>query len=307
MIKMASGGGENVLLSSTANKFFQLLLADRTSLRGHPAIIYLNQFGAGQVGSGSATSQYTVWGLDGYDAMGSGTEGSAPSETALTNALKTATWALKRLRRDISDDVRSLDQTGQLNPMRLAQDGFGAAMVTLTNVLAALMSGFSNQVGTTGVAFTHDTWIAAKAKLIQYEVPGPYLALLYPTHFSAWMSDLESRGGLTQWNPAAADMQVLKGPGFQGTYDGIDVVTCNRVPASGGDFISGMFGRGAIGYVEQEAIYGEETIIIASAGPIAVELVRAAAGAGYSSVVTHYRVGAAEIEDTRGVGMLAVA
>jgi len=306
MIKTGSGGGENSLVSAAAIKFLQLYLADRASLRGHPALVYLNQFGAGKVGLGSGTAQYTIWGLDGYDAMQSTSEGATPSEDALTNALKTATWARKTLRRDLSDEIRSLDQTGVLNPMRLAQDGFGAAMVTLTNVIAALMSGFSVQKGSSGVVFSHDLWMLGKGALIEAEVPGPYLALLHPNHFADWMTDLESRGGLTQWRPAAAEMQVLKGPGFQGTYDGVDIITTNRVPTSGSDKVSGIFGRGAIGYVEQEVVFGEEAIILVKEGPIAVELSRAAAGAGYSSVVTNYRVGAAEIEDARGVGLLAL-
>lgn len=304
MIKIGSGGGENALVSAVAIKYLQLLLADRGSVRGHPAIVYLNAYGAGKVGIGTTTAQYTVWGLDGYDTMSTVSEGATVSETALTNALKTATWARKGLRRDLSDEARSVDPTGTLNPLRLAQDGFGSAMVTLTSLIAALMSGFSTQKGTTGVRYTHDLWMESKSALITAEVPGPYLAVMHPTHFADWMTDLESRGGLTQWRPAAAEMQVLKGPGFQGTYDGIDVFTTNRVPASGSDYVSGMFGAGAVGFVEQEVTYGEEAIIIAKMGPIAIELIRAGTGA-YTSIVTHYRVGAAEIEDGRGVGMLA--
>ncbi len=307
MIKIASGGGENSLVSAAAIKYLQLLLADRTSLRGHPAIVYLNQYGAGRVGSNSSTSQFTVWGLDGYDAMATVAEGVAMTETALTNALKTATWARKGLRRDLSDDVRSLDGTGQLNPMRLAMDGFGSAMVTLTNLIAALMSGFSVQKGTTGVAFSHDLWLLGKGALIEAGVPGPYLSMLHLNHFADWINDLESRGGLTQWRPASADMQILRGPGFQGTYDGVDVFSTNRVPTSGSDYVSGMFGRGAVGYVEQEVVYGPEAIILLENGPIAVEIQRTTGGAGASQILTHYRVGAAEIEDGRGVGLLASA
>lgn len=306
MIKVGSGGGENVLTSAVAIRYLQELLADRASLRGHPALVYLNQFGAGAKGIGSTTAQYTVWGLDGYDAMGTVAEGATISETALTNALKTATWARRGLRRDLSDDMRSTDPSGVLNPIRLAADGFGSAMVTLTNVIAALMSGFSVQKGTTGVSFTHDLWILGTGQLTAALVPGPYLALLHPNHFRDWKSDLEARGGLTQWVPAAAAMQILKGPGFQGTYDGVDVFTTNRVPTSGSDYVSGIFGRGAIGYVEQEVEYGPEAIIQVANGPIAVELERDGKG-GFSSVLTHYRVGGSEIEDGRGCGLLAAA
>jgi len=304
MIKTASGGGEYALLSASAVQFMQLMLADRTSLRAHPAIVYFNQYGFGAAGSGSGTGQYTTWGLDGYDTMGSVNEGSQATETALTNALKTITTAKKQIRRDLSDEARTLDATGQLNPLRLAQDGFGAAMMTLTNLLAGLMSGFSNQVGTTGVAFTHDTWLAAQAKLQDANVPGPYLALMAPTHFSAWQQDLETRGGLTQWSPAAAEMQVLKGYGYKGTYNGVDVYVTDGVPTSGSDRISGMFGRGAVGFGEQEIVYGPEADIIVQAGPIASEVQRIAGA--YTQIYTTYHVGVTEIEDGRGVGMLAL-
>lgn len=304
MIKTGSGGGEYALLAASAVKYLELLLADRVSLRGHPAIINFAEYGGGKLGSGSVTHQYTLYGLDGTDAMSTVAEGATVSETALTNALRTITWARKGLRRDLSDDVRSVDHTGALNPPRLAQDGFGSAMVTLTALLAALGSGFSAQLGSTGVTFSHDLFMLGKAKLIENEVPGPWLLLQHPNHFADWMIDLESRGGLTQWRPAAADMQVMKGPGFQGTYDNVDIITTNRVPASGSDYVACMFGRGAIGYVEQEVIFGEEAYIILQVGPIAVELVRDGKG-GYSSIVTHYRVGVAEIEDARGVGLLA--
>ena len=304
MIKTASGGGEYALLAATAVQFMQLMLADRTSLRGHPAIVYFNQYGFGATGSGSTTGQYTTWGLDGYDAMATVSEGSQASETALTNALKTVTTAKKQIRRDLSDEVRSVDGTGQLNPLRLAQDGFGAAMVTLTALLGALMSGFSTQVGTTGVAFTHDTWLAAQATLQDANVPGPYLAILAPTHFSAWQQDLESRGGLTQWSAAAAEMQVLRGYGYKGTYNGVDVYVTDAVPTSGSDRVSGMFGRGAIGFGEQEIVYGPEAEIVIQSGPIASELERVAGA--YTKIFTTYHVGVAEIEDGRGVGMLAL-
>lgn len=306
MIKTASGGGENALVSAVAIKYLQLLLADRTSLRGHPALVNLAAFGAGRLGLGSTTAQYTLWGLDGYDIMGTVSEGSAMSETAITNALKTITWARKGLRRDLSDDVRSVDATGVLNPMRLAMDGFGAAMETLTALIAALMSGFSVQKGSTGVAFSHDLVLLGKAALIEAGVPGPYMGLFHNNHFADWMIDLEGRGGLTQWRPAAAEMQILKGPGYQGNYDGIDIFTTSRVPASGSDYVSGLFGRGAVGYVEQEVEYGEETLILLQEGPIAVEIERSSTE-GASRVITNYRPGAAEIEDGRGVGLLAAA
>ena len=293
--------GSTLLISTMAAQEVTLLLADRTSLRGHGSLI--NQ--ARMIGQGSLSKNIVLFGLDGYDAMSTTTEGSATTETALTTASRTLATASRHLRRDFSDQLASVDPTGAINPARLAMDGFASAMKTLTNLIGALASGFSVQVGSTGVAFDHDVFMAAKGKLIIANVPGPYLAVLKPVHFAAWINDLESRPGITQWNPANAEMQIMKGPGYKGLYDGVDVFTSDAVPASGGDYISLMTGRGAIAYAEQPVIYPASAFIIFEAGPIAVEEVRTG-NSSMTNVITHYNVGVVEVQDAAGVGMLAI-
>jgi hypothetical protein len=305
MIKTTAGGGENAVLAAAAAGYVQLLLADRTSLRGHPAIVNLSAFGAGRLGGGSLVSQFTLFGLDGYDVMPAVAEGVTATETALTTALRTVTAARRGLFREMSDLMGAVDPTGQINPMRLAQDGFQSAMVTLTSLIAGLGSGFSTSVGTSGVDFDHDVFMAAKAALIEAKVPGPYICILHPTALSRWVIDLESRPGITQWRPSNEAMQILKGPGFQGTYDGIDVYSSDKCPASGGDFVSCMFGAGAVGYVEQQVVAPSSAITLLSAGPIFVEEIRNGKG-GATGVMTHYYVGVTEIEDGRGVKILAL-
>lgn len=305
MITTSGGGGQHAALAAAATAFMLIALADRTSLRASAAIIYLNQYGAGRVASGSQTHNLPIFGLDGADAMTSVSEGSDVTETALSSALATVTTARKGLRRDITDQIRSIDPTGALNLSMLAQDGIASANSTLTQLIAALGSGFSRSVGTSGTTFSHDTFLAAKAKLIEALVPGPYMCILSPYHFADWMTDLEARGGLTQWRPAAADMQILRGPGFQGTYDGVDIYTTAAVPSSGSDKVGCMFGRGAIGFAEQEIVYGPDANIVLAAGPIAVEAERNALGA-VTRVITHYNVGVCEIEDARGVKIIAL-
>ena len=304
MITTSGGGGSNAIVSAVAVQYAQLLLADRASLRGHPALINLGAYGAGRIAAGSTAFQFTLFGLDGYDLLSAVSEGSAVTETSLTSAAKSISIARRGLRRDLSDWINSIDPTGALNPMRLAQDGFASASMTLTNLIAALASGFSTQVGTSGADFDHDVWLEAKAALIEAKVPGPYLAVLHPNHFSRWMVDLEGRGGLTQWSAAAAEMQILKGPGFQGIYDGVEVYTSSKCPASSSDYISMMFGQGAIGYAEQEITFPASAIIHLQVGPIAVEEVRNGEK-GATEIITHYYAGVTEIEDGRGVGMIA--
>ena len=292
--------GSTLLISTMAAQEVTLLLADRTSLRGHPALI--NQ--ARGLGGGSLSQNFVLFGLDGYDAMTTTAEGSSTSETALTTASRTLATASRHIRRDFSDQLASVDPTGAINPARLAMDGFASAMKTLTNLIGALASGFSVQVGSTGVAFDHDVFMAAKGKLIIANVPGPFLAVLKPVHFAAWITDLESRPGITQWSASNAQMQLMRGPGFKGTYDGIDVFTSDSVPASGSDYISLMFGRGAIAYAEQPVVYPQSAFIIMEAGPIAVEQVRTG-NSSMTNVITHYNCGVVELQDAAGCGMLA--
>ncbi len=292
------------IVTAAAIRFVQLLLANRATLRGHPALINLGAFGAGRPGSGSLTSQFSLFGLDGYDTLASVAEGAAVTETALTMALRTIAVARRSLRRSLSDQMRTVDPTGTLNIPRFAIDGFVSANVTLTNLIAAMMSGFASSVGSSGVDFDHDTFLEAKATLIEAKVPGPYLSLMPETHFSRWMVDLEGRAGVTQWRPATAEMQMLKGPGFQGTYDNVDIITAPGCPTSGSDHIGGMFGLGAIGYAEMPVEYPQSAFILLQEGPIAVEEIRTGTS-GLTDTVTHYHVGTVEIEDARGVQLLA--
>lgn len=293
------------ITSAVAIKYLQLMLANRASLRGHPALINLAAYGAGRPGSGSLTSQFSLFGLDGYDVLSATNEGATPSETALTMALRTIAVARRTLRRSLSDQMRTVDPTGALNVPRFAIDGWMGAQVTLTKLLAALMDGFATEVGTTGVDCSHDAFLEAKAALIDAKVPGPYLCVWPETHHSRWMIDLEGRGGLTQWRPATVEMQVLKGPGYQGNYDGVDIFTSDGCATDGADKIGGMFGQGAIGYAEMPIVYPESALIVLQDGPIAVEEVRDGL-AGLTDTITHYHVGVTEIEDLRGVGIRAL-
>lgn len=293
------------LVAKVVAKFTQVLLADRGSLRNCAAVVNFGDYGVGLPNQGSMTATYSLFGFDGYNLLTTTAEGSAVSETAITMAAKDITVAARYLRRSVSDELRKVDPSGQLNIPRLVMDGYMSAMITLSGLLAGLMSGFSAVEGTSGVAFSHDLFLAAKGALEAGSVPGPYACFLHPTHFKDWSDDLEARGGLTQWRPAAVEMQILRGPGFKGFYDGVEVYTSDKVPASGSDYVSGMFGRGAIGFVEMaHPPFPASAHIVLQQGPIAIEEERDAVNR-VTDVVTHYNVGVAEIDDACGVGMLA--
>lgn len=303
-ILTTSGGGEHAVVAAATIRFIQLLLADRSSLRGHPALVNLGAYGAGAMGSGSMVKQFTLFGLNGYDTMSAIGEGTAATETALATAVRTITLARRGIFRNLSDIIQAVDPTGALNIPVLAMDGFQTAMTTLTMLIATQGDDWSDQVGSTGVDFDHDTLLDAKGAMIDKKVPGPYLCTMFPTHFSSWTRDLESRGGITQWSAANAQMQLLRGSGFQGVYDNIEIWTSDKCPASGGDRVSQLFGRGGIGYAEQEITMPQSAFVVMQEGPIAVEEIRDGK-AGLTGTMAHYHVGVVEIQDEAGVGMLA--
>ena len=295
--ELQTGGApiQDILVAEVARRGALQLLGDRASLRNHPALINLG----GDL-LGSTTEQINLLGLDGTDLMSAIGETSAVSNTALTDAQATITPAMQRLQYEMSDQARIHDPTGAINPGRLALSMVGSAMMTLTNLIAKEGDGFAT-AGTSGVAFSHDTFIAAKAALIQALVPGPYLLVMKPKSFTDWSTDLESRGGLTQWRPAAAEMQNIRGNGFQGVYDNVEIFTSNQVQAVSSDWGNFMFGRGAIGFKEvaQGAPPRSQIVLLDVNGVIRVAEFRTESE-GETAVVGHYYVGTTVIEAGRG-------
>tara|TARA_Y100001973_G_scaffold55859_1_gene82601 strand:+ start:1302 stop:2225 length:924 start_codon:yes stop_codon:yes gene_type:complete len=296
-IKAGASPGADLLSSPIVRRGLLLKLADRASLRNHPALINL---GGDLIGG--VSEKVNVLGLDGSDLMSSVAEAASVANTALTEAQATVTPAMHRLKYEYTDQMGAHDPTGAINSARLGLSIVGSAMMTLTNLIAKEGDDFT-QTGSTGVAFSHDTFIATKAALIQALVPGPYLMVFKPKSFTDWMTDLESRGGLTQWNPAASEMQVLRGGGFQGVYDGCEIFTSDQVQGlnTNADWGNFMFGRGAIGYKEvaQGAPKRSQFVVLDLNGVIRVAEMRTE-DAGTTSVVGHYYVGTAIIEAGRG-------
>lgn len=301
-ILSGSGGGENIVVAALASKMALLLLGDRASLRNHPALI---NFSDPLVGA--LAEQITQYGLDGSDLMVSRTEIQSIANQALTTAKKTVTPARYGIAYDYSDYIQTIDQTNTINAPRLAQSIVGSANMTFTNNLAKMVDDFATVVGTTTVPYTHDTFLAGQFKLEQNLVPGPYLQIMKPKQFNDWVGDLETRGGITQWRPATEEMMLLRGGGFKGTYNNIEIFVSNQVQSANAsaDWAGGVFGRGAIGFKElMLAPATPGSIVILEAGPIRVEVDRSAR-TGETAVIGTYWHGFVEIEDLRGVTFIS--
>lgn len=278
-----------------------LILADRAAFFQHPAIVNLGD----AIGQGSDTQKIGLVGLDGYDEMAaSGGEAIAVTNSALTDASATVSVARQSLRYEVSDIARSLDASGVISSDRFAASMAGSANMRLCSMIGALGAGFANTAGTSGVNMSHDDFMDAIYTLELYSVPGPYLCLLHPRQFADWQNSLRGEGGVAQWQPATAEMLMLRGPGFKGTFNGVDVVVSSKVPTSnaGADRGGCMFGRGAVGYKVMSVRPSRAQIAAGHvfAGPLHVAFERTETTA-LEAVQGNLYAGVVEIEDLRGV------
>jgi hypothetical protein len=167
-----------------------------------------------------------------------------------------------------------------------------------TSDLVALMSGFSNDVGTTNVDLTEAFFLAAVAYLRGAKVPGKYTAVLHTTsYYSELISDIGTTFSAlsTSGQGVRAESNDLPGAGAGGQVGDLYGVNTLITPLVGedgnSDKINGMYSPSrAIGFVEKWAIRPE--------------MERDASLRGSEVVVTAaYAVG--ETDDVSGVRILS--
>ena len=298
-----SGLSGNARVAAILNQFVVTKLTDTASLVNHPSITQLRSMN----GSGSTVVQVPVvsWGAN---AMASVAENATVSNTALTSTNANVTIARQALRRQISD-LAQLTSAGIALDVTL--DNIAADMVLaynkrVTTMIAALSSGFSSSVGSTGVDLTVANFYAAIFGLQLNSADGMFTAIMHPQQINDLISSLRSETGPGQYLATSQDQVQAKGPGFRGNLFGVDIFASANVPSanSGADYLGMMIAPGAIGVATATAapIMGSTTIIPQS--PIVVELERDASS-GSTIVVGSAFVGVAELDDLRGIGILS--
>ena len=292
-------------LAAILAKEIELTLADRASLHKHPSIKFMGNI----VGSGSNVIQTPIVGLDGYDTMSSPADGAAVSNTALTETNANITVARRALQYSISDLASLTDSVG-LNVQRLAQSMVGSAQMTFQSLLCDVTDGFTSTVGTSGVDMTVDDFFSAQFTLTLASVPGPYICILHPRQLADLQSSLRAEAGPNQYVAATQDMLNIKGQGFSGMFNGVDIFVSSKVPTAnaGADRAAGMFGYGAVGYAEGSpfAITGAGGIVAPAGTPIVVEFERDASSA-LTKIIGNYYVGVAKLQDSMGVSIITDA
>ena len=134
-----------------------------------------------------------------------------------------------------------------------------------TSDLVALMSGFSNDVGTTNTDLTEAFFLAGIAHLRGKKVPGPYTAILHTTsYYSELIGDIGTTYTplTTTGQGVRAESNDLPGAGdggHVGNIYGVNTLITPLVAEDGSsDKINGMYAPSrAIGFVEKWAIRPE--------------------------------------------------
>ncbi len=283
---------------------YRLLLKDRFSLMGHPAIFYAGNCSA----TGSTVIKVPLVGFGGYDRMSAVAENASTSNTAVTDASATITVARQALQRQVSDINDLVDSIG-VNADALINDGLGSYVMRWMEMYASLVDDFSNTVGPgSGLPLTMDDFLSAQFTLVQQSVPGPYLCTLYPKQWTDLQDDLRGEVGPLQLRADVQDAFNARGQGIVATLNQIEIAVSSLVPTAnaGADSAGGMHGLGAIAWADglPSAIRGAGEVVFPAGQRLYTEMERDSAGA-LTKIVHNAFLGFAEVEDLRGVTLVS--
>jgi len=299
----------NARVAAVLHKMIEMKLADRAELYKAPQFLNFGSLN----GSGSSALQVPVVGLAGTDLMAAVGDGSSVSNTSITSSAATITIARQALRYDITDLASLTDPLA--SGMGVGVEGLANSMaiafgMRLTQMIAALSSGLSQSVGSTGVAMTVSTFFDAIYKLQLQSNDGTFAAVLAPQQINHLINSLRSETGPGQYVAATQDQIAAKGQGFRGNLFGVDLYVSSTVPTAnaGADRLGMMVSTGCIGYATgtPAPIQGAGGIIVPAGSQVVVELERDAAS-GLTKIVGNAFAGVAEIQDLKGVGVLSKA
>lgn len=284
------------------------LIADRQALPNHPALHYWGDF----FGRGSNQAKIPHDSLPGYDSLVLTADGAAVANSAFVDGSTTLSVARYSKAYAPTDLAQFTSPSGEFTPARFAEDSVLSSALNLTDLIANLVGGFSNTVGTSGADFSLANWLAALSALeISCQgaiMPGSVMAVLH----SVQVGDLRTAigttsGGAIQWMQPSQDQMIIRGNGYRGQYMGVDIFSSSRVPTAnaGADRGGGMFVNGAIVWGDMSVqADGADQLVIGN--KVLFERDRTAA-AGVTQYVTHAYQGASEGIDGYGVSIITDA
>lgn len=312
---LIAGLGDQLTAEILSTQFL-MALASRDALDNHSALMYVGDV----FGQGSKVIKLPSIGLMGYDRPVAATEGSAASNTALTDASYQVTVGIYTKVYESSDFARFVDKLGAIKPDMLAMDAIASKAVKMTDLIAGVTDDFTTVQGTSGTNASWTDILDAAGTLNIANVPGPYMALLHPRQIQDIKNAIATATGTIQWLDASAAQMQVRGETFQGNLFNVDIFKSTLVPTAnaGADRAGGMWGPGGVLWADSsvqatepgQVVLGEQTIQVGQAqmraGKVLFERDRNGAAA-LTKFISHFYLGVTKGDDARGVSIITDA
>jgi hypothetical protein len=299
-------------LQQMISQELKLLITDARNLRNTPFLDFVGSIN----GMGSDTIRVRKAGLDGYDSFqafngsgGSFDEDAAVSETSLTDGHADIVVKRQALMYKITDLANMTGMGQDVDPFRIAESIAKSYELLFAELTGSTVAGFTSSVSNAG-ALTVDDFIAAFQTLelaaAGKGAPGPYVALLHPEQWQDLQADIRSeQNNALAFAPASFEAMSAKGPGYKGTYLGVDIYTSSHITESAGLHVGALWAPGAIGFAT-----GKPAALVGAAesmdmGDVLIEMERDAARA-LTSIVGHCYLGMGVVDADRGVKLLSI-
>jgi len=249
---------------------------------------------------------------------------AASSETSHGTAADNAAYATGKFDLQVARYVRAYQVSdlfgisgGPIDLATVVDTLVAGVGLTMTDLLTALFNSLSaTPAGSTGVDLSVDSVYDAAFTLnsagVMATADAPLTMVLHPTAINDFRTSLRSESGAIQYVPATAEMLATRGPGFQGTWNGIEIWQSDSCPTinAGADRSGAMFGKGAFAYTMApvSALQGHipSANVLVDAGTVIVENSRDADNGLTKAVATMYPA-VSEVEDARGVEIVSDA
>ena len=296
---LSSAGGR---ISAVLSALVAEQLYDPTDLRATMTRYDWNAWGS----SAMDITQNAVPGA--FAAASSETSGGA-SNSAYTTSKFTLTVA-RYLRIYQVTDLFGVSG-GPIDVNTVVQNLVDGVALTMTDLVTALYSSIVTNVEETGVDLNVAKIYEAMFSLNNNNAT-PSTCVLHPVQMSDFIDSLRAETGSMQYQASTASMLRVKGPGYQGTWNGIDFYQSDSVTTVNGglDRCGAMTADGCFAYTLAPiaALQGQipaDNILI-DTGDLLVEASRDSAN-GLTSAVANLYPAVVEAEDLRGCGIVSDA
>lgn len=295
-------------LQQMISQEIKLLLTDARNLRNTPFLDFVGSIN----GMGSDTIRVRKAGLDGYDSFSSFTganEDDAVGESTLVDGHADIVVKRQALMYKITDLANMTGMGQDIDPFRIAESISKSYELLFAELTASTVAGFTASVSNAG-ALAIDDFIEAFQTLelaaAGKGAPGPYVALLHPEQWQDLQADIRSESNnALAFAPASFEAMSAKGPGYKGSYLGVDIYTSSHITDSAGQHVGALWAPGAIGFAT-----GKPAALVGAAesmdmGDVLIEMDRDSTRA-LTNIVGHCYLGMGVVDSDRGVKLLSI-